>query len=736
MFSLFYRIKRLFSLYVAYHGTQDQPTTLDRVRLIPGFVVAGAQAVPFALRWIRYRDPAARARVKQILDMSGPAPVALNPAMLAKPAALRTDAATGVTIIVPVYNNLAMTMEALGRVIDHTDVPWRLIVIDDASPDPAIRPALQAFAQTQGDRVQLALQDVNLGFVGTVNNGLTKALAWDDPVVLLNTDAFVPRGWASRLLAPIWSDPSVASVTPMSNDAELGCVPAISRPKDITANLADRLDEYAQTLNGGPDWVTAPAGVGFCMAMAPQYVRDIPQFDEVFAPGYGEEVDWCQKAQRRGGRHVYLPTLFVAHMGGQSFGSEAKQRLIAKNSEVLSRRYPRFDAEVFGFSRKDPLITARLFLGLAWAVEENKGAVLPVYIAHSMGGGAEIDLRRRIARDVDTCGAALVVRLGGVFRFNVELWWPNDDPPTAAGTNDWDDVLAVLAPATARRVVYSNAVGDIDPYQVPDFILALAPDEATQIEVLVHDYFMVSPSMTLLGQDGVYHWPLDASDGAHHSRRRDGTRVTLASWQSQWSRVLQRAQRVTCFSHSSVEILQTAYPALTSLVLAPHALPVDVPKVSVPEGGITLGVLGNMSPQKGGEVVRRISQSLQTKPEAKLVVLGAIDPVYTMAKGTVCHGPYSVGDLPDLVARYGITCWVIPSIWPETFSFTTHEAIATGLPVITFDLGAQAEAVRHASAQGATGRILELTSDVQSAAQDCIDAAIEVGRNRPGWHQG
>ena len=38
----------------------------------------------------------------------------------------------------------------------------------------------------------------------------------------------------------------------------------------------------------------------------------------------------------------------------------------------------------------------------------------------------------------------------------------------------------------------------------------------------------------------------------------------------------------------------------------------------------------------------------------------------------------------------------MPSIWPETFSFTTHEMLATGKPVMAFDLGAQGEAVREA----------------------------------------
>ena len=32
-----------------------------------------------------------------------------------------------------------------------------------------------------------------------------------------------------------------------------------------------------------------------------------------------------------------------------------------------------------------------------------------------------------------------------------------------------------------------------------------------------------------------------------------------------------------------------------------------------------------------------------------------------------------------------------PSIWPETFSFVAHEMKAMGLPVLAYDIGAQAD---------------------------------------------
>ena len=65
-------------------------------------------------------------------------------------------------------------------------------------------------------------------------------------------------------------------------------------------------------------------------------------------------------------------------------------------------------------------------------------------------------------------------------------------------------------------------------------------------------------------------------------------------------------------------------------------------------------------------------------------------------------------------------CWLIPSIWPETFSYAVHEALATGLPVFVFDLGAQA----HAAAAAENGHLL---------APGCEGADLEHHLRRHGF---
>ena len=57
------------------------------------------------------------------------------------------------------------------------------------------------------------------------------------------------------------------------------------------------------------------------------------------------------------------------------------------------------------------------------------------------------------------------------------------------------------------------------------------------------------------------------------------------------------------------------------------------------------------------------------------------------------HGKYEHKDLVDIVEKYDIDIFIMPSIWPETFSYTTQEIILMEKPIICFNLGAQAERV-------------------------------------------
>lgn len=689
-----------------------------RLRLVGSYIAALFELLPTIWRWKRGGDLGAREVVKERLGLvPASTSVQMLGGALVPPQPLPRPH-HAVTVVLPVYNAYEVLCECLDRVAAHSELDWHLIAVEDRSSDDRVWPMLQDFAARQGDRMTLLRNDENLGFIGAVNRGLAAAQDRAAPVVLLNSDALVPRGWDTRLLAPL-ADPSVASVTPMSNDAEIYTVPVICQRHALRAGEADALDAAARGLNGVEGLVEAPTGVGFCMAMAPRFLGRLPQFDTVFGRGYGEEVDWCQRARALGGRHVCVPNLFVEHRGGESFGSAAKQALLERNGAEISRRYPQYDAQVQEFIRTDPLNTARLTLGLDWVAARQEE--IPVYVAHAMGGGSEKYLEDRIAAHLGQgqapghSKAAVVLRVGGGHRWRLELHTGLGS--TQGRTNDTALIETILARLPRLRLIYSCGVGARDAVTLPEVLLRIARGQgrAHPIEVLFHDFFPISPSYTLLGRGGTYQGvpvaggPL-AEDPAHGYTRPGQPDATLADWQAAWGALVNAAERCVVFSDDSADLVARAYPqAADTLVTVPHPLLSPVPRINAVRDGVpVIGVLGNIGYQKGAAVLQKLSRDLARSGAARLVVIGHLDPAWPLAAPARVHGSYELRDLPGLVARYRISGWLMPSIWPETFSFTTHEVLATGMPVVSFDLGAQGAAVRAAIRRGAPGAVLPL----------------------------
>ena len=699
--------------------TRTQLRAMQR-RMIWPFLRDLIKASPAIAQWFLFRSPTARARVKATLGLNEVLwEQALNPflfePLLQENEQDNASKQTGISIIMPVYNAFDLLAETLGRVLRHTDLPWRLIVIEDCSSDDRVRPWLRQWhAALEPDiqaQVTLLENEENQGFIRSVNQGFARALAQGDHVVLLNSDALVPPGWASRLIRPLGRHERVASVTPMSNDAEIFTVPVICTRGRLAPGQGDEIDGQARRFN--PDVVLedAPVGVGFCMAMHIDALRQVPQFDLGFGRGYGEEVDWCRKLAAYGWRHLGHGGVFVEHRGGASFGEGQKRDLVQANNRIITRRYPGYDRLVQDFIRADPLATPRLALALVWA--GLRQAKVPVYLAHNLGGGAEHYLQHRIAEGLDAGHAAVVLRVGGARAWQIELH--SIQGLVRGETNNTGLVHHLMRLLPRRAVIYSCGVGAHDPMLVPKLLRELGQGTGHSLEILFHDYWAISPSFTLLNSAGTYEGlpdPARNTDRAREASAPGGARIDLAQWQQGWGRALDQAEKITVFSDSSRALVAQAYPQVSDKIeIIPHNLLQPVPRCApgkAPDGVPVIGALGNIGVQKGATVLRDLSQHLARTGRARLVLIGNLDPAYALAPPTRVHGSYEIGDIPALIKRYGISKWLIPSIWPETFSYTTHEALATGLPVWCFDLGAQGEAVKKAVAARGQGGVIPL----------------------------
>lgn len=284
-------------------------------------------------------------------------PVFAMPSFVPPPVHRTQDIQEHVDILIPVYNGLHETLECVNSVLKarkRNRTPHRLVVIEDATPVPALAKALKVLADK--GKITLVNNAVNLGFIRTMNRAM--AMSPDKDVVWLNADTRVHGNWLDRLRNIAQSSKDIASVTPFTNNGELMSFPQsqISHAMPTAAEQAE-LDDLTQQANIDP--IEIETGCGFCLYIKREALNQVGYLDEVhLARGYGEETDWCLRARSFGWRHMGAPNVFVAHRGGISFGAEKTLR-VAQNNAILRRRYPDASSRYKAFCLRDPIKPAR-----------------------------------------------------------------------------------------------------------------------------------------------------------------------------------------------------------------------------------------------------------------------------------------------------------------------------------------------------------------------------------------
>ncbi len=225
-----------------------------------------------------------------------------------------------VSIIIPAFNQLDYCKQCVTSVLANTQVPYRLILVDNGSTDGVA----EFFDSVPGATV--VHSPTNVGFAAGVNLGLEQAslaspLHAGGPggaghVVLLNSDTIVPSGWLSRLLEAMGQADDIGMVGPMSNN-----VSGTQQIDGLSFSTEAEIDEYALKLHSENRGKIRDATrlVGFCLLIRDTLFERIGKFDESYGVGNYEDDDYCLRARQVGYRLVIAEDAFVFHYGSRTF---------------------------------------------------------------------------------------------------------------------------------------------------------------------------------------------------------------------------------------------------------------------------------------------------------------------------------------------------------------------------------------------------------------------------------
>ena len=605
---------------------------------------------------------------------------------------------SGVAIVIPVYGNAVAVLACLDSVFATLTSPHWIIVVDDASPDDDLRQALDRLAQEQ--RIDLIRHARNQGFPASANDGMSAAGGHD--VILLNSDTLVPPGWLERLRDACHAAPDIGTATPFSNDASILSYPGPTGTNPLPDLAATRrLDAAARRANGA-NVVDIPVGVGFCLYISRDCIDAVGPFrGDVFAQGYGEENDFCLRARHLGWRHVAVPGIFVGHLSGASFGA-AGRHLRARNDALLNRLHPGYRDVIAEFSAADPLAESRRHIDLLrWRAEARGTAGSAILITHDDGGGVErqvgvsaarhraAGLRPIILRPELRPGAGPLVTIdGAVAGFpNLGYALPAEMPA----------LLRVLRATSPRLVELHHTL-----HHPPD-ILDLVNRLGVPYDVFIHDYPWICPQVALVGPTRRYCGEPNLAGCeacvADAGRVLDED-ISVRALRDRSATVLAAARRVVAPSEDAAVRMRNHFPGLRLEVLpqGDDASIADPPRPQPRDGRCRVCLLGAIGVHKGFDILLACARDAAERglPLDFVVVGHTIDDARLLTTGRVfITGGYSQAETVSLIQAQQASLALLPSVWPETWSFALAELWRAGLMVAAFDIGAPAERIRR-----------------------------------------
>lgn len=487
----------------------------------------------------------------------------------------------GVDIVIPVYNALEDLKLCVESIKKHTDLTLdRAIFIDDLSPDPNVYPYLKSI---EGPGMLVLQNEKNRGFSGTVNHGMTVS---DRDVILLNTDTIVTSRWIDKLVECAYSDPSIGTVTPFSNNATLCSVPNFCQENTIPYGLS--IDEYAAEIErcSMKKYPRITVAVGFCMYIKREVINWTGLFDAAtFQRGYGEENDFCWRAEQLGYYHVLCDDTYIYHSGSASFVSEEKMQLMKDHEQILLKWYPGQMHANDVYVRDNPDQYLRTNVDLYAKLRNGKKNILEVLHldfrtdASNNIGGTQFHVKDLVSGLRKDHNLFVLARAGEFLRLTIYLEEEALTLKFYIGKNPDFAIFNNKAIAKVyKNILQAFCIDAVHIHHVMGLSFDLFPitkEAGIPLVMTLHDNYFVCPSITLL-ESGVRYCAGSGEQCASCMNKQLGYAEQvnyLPRWQEQCRAAMALCDQLIAPSQAAKEVYANIYPEMADRIqVVPHGL--------------------------------------------------------------------------------------------------------------------------------------------------------------------
>ncbi len=612
-----------------------------------------------------------------------------------------------VDVIIPIYNAYEYLVLCVESIYKQTNTEeFNLILINDCSPDQRISEYLCTVKESYKN-ITVYENEVNLGFVGTVNKGMRNTT---NDVVLLNSDTEVTPFWIQKIRKAAYSKKEVATVTPLTNSGTICSVPNFCEDNEIPRSF-ESYEAFGKMIDEikTAKYPEAPTGVGFCMYIKRSIINEIGYFDEErFGKGYGEENDFCCRCREHGYINIIDDCTFIYHKGSMSFES-AKNSYIETNLKVLSCLYPYYNHDVAVFCENNPLKEIHDCIKLKIGLNEKKNNIL--FVLHNdfeIGrnhpyGGTEMHVKDIVdhMRYKVNCFVLSTYRnyvmLDVYYDHNVTtLQFPLEK---SIGTTDFyrTDYAKII---TAIYKFFRIGLIHIHHFKGNTFDLVdIAKQMSIPVYYTIHDYFSVCPNINLLYDEQIYCKYINSESTCNLCvKKKFEYNSIIHSWRKHFYNNLSKMDKIITPSISAKNIFVSYYQSFgfdmsgLKIEVIEHGEFENDDIIKVNQNDLdhrlTIVIFGGIAKHKGSKMIYKL---LSECDEYDWFVIGNIydENINKLQKDNVhLRGSYDKKDIFRILNEIKPDLSLTLPIWPETFSYVLSESFAAGIPVLGTNLGA------------------------------------------------
>ncbi len=610
-----------------------------------------------------------------------------------------------VDVVMPIYEGYKETIECFNSVLNsqNADIKFRLIVIDDASPNDALKKYFEDLENHHS--IILIKNDVNKGFVKSVNQGMKLSEIHD--VVLLNSDTVVSDFWLDRLYSAAYSHTKVATVTPFSNNATAYSFPSANIDNDLPAGFTlKELNDLFYAINRGKV-IEIPTAHGFCMYIKRQALEKMGFFnEELWGKGYGEENDFSIRARRSGYYNILATDVFIKHYGARSF-EDKREIYVEENLNKIRSLYPDYLKEIELFQVEDPLIKLRNsvikeIIASYSRTRTSKRVIL--FIAHTLGGGIKTSIED-LTRFLKTENQSVLLLTTNKASNLWSLAFSDNQQLTLRYRMDEDykELIKDLKELKVWHIHYHHVLQFSS-----NLIWDLPKDLEVEFDITLHDYYFICPRVNLINEKNRYCFEPNYR-GCNKCIRNNGAHKAFAAnlkdfdweirnWRKHSEDLLRAARRVFVPSNDTCKRIRK-YLKLDNIVVKPHPEDKIVPSgrgVVDSSDILNIAWLGQIGFHKGYSLLRECAEiASKKKLPLKFIVIGNTyhDEPLEAYDNIEITGIYERDNLGNIIQEKQCSVAALLSVWPETYSYTLSEAWKYGLLPIAYNFGAMAERI-------------------------------------------